>query len=98
LVFTTIVPGEYSPRALTISGRACAVWDARSPIPMVAAATAILKDIYLSNTSARSNPNSTRLTGGFPIKYQPRPLTERLPRPPRRRDFSAATKEMFKTK
>jgi len=47
---------------------------ARSPAPMVAAATAILKDIDLSNASLdrlvrRSNLTSPDITGWFAIKY-----------------------------
>jgi hypothetical protein len=53
LVFTTIVPGEYSPRKPTTSGRACAASVIDSPTPIVvASATAILNDIELSSFSS----------------------------------------------
>src|ERR1700704_3262560 len=47
-----IVPGEYSPRKPTTSGRASACVVSNIPAPMVAAsATAILSDIDLSTSA-----------------------------------------------
>jgi hypothetical protein len=69
---------------------------------MVAAATAILKDIDLSNTSLdrlvrRSNLASPDITGWYPIKYSPRPFTGRFTSEGEA-DFSASKKENVRNK